>query len=130
MQILITGAAGIAGQAVTRQLKADGKHSIRLADLVAPPAAVREGCEFVRCDTRTREDVDAAEFVRPGAHEPDFVDGRRRVDGRGACEGGTQHPHRDRVVLMDRALVHDLDAGRADFVREIQQLFTQARVRR
>lgn len=58
MKILITGAAGNAGQAVVEALKKTTSHELRLAD-VSPPAN-RDAGEFVRCDTRTAADVDAA----------------------------------------------------------------------
>jgi nucleoside-diphosphate-sugar epimerase len=58
MKILITGAAGNAGQIVCEELKKSTSHELRLAD-VAPPANRSLG-EFVRCDTRTLADVDAA----------------------------------------------------------------------
>ncbi|RYG88123.1 MAG: NAD(P)-dependent oxidoreductase, partial [Alphaproteobacteria bacterium] len=59
MRVLVTGAAGVAGQAVCRQLLADTSgaiESVRGAD-VAPPREKIEGLDFVRCDTRTVEDV-------------------------------------------------------------------------
>src|SRR5262245_19889467 len=58
MRVLVTGASGIAGQAVCRLLKARGPDVIvRRAD-VGPPVGddLREQ-EFVRCDTRTPEDA-------------------------------------------------------------------------
>ena len=54
-QVLITGAAGIGGQATVTALIANG-HTVKMADASAPPAALREKGEFVRCDTRTPED--------------------------------------------------------------------------
>ena len=53
--ILVTGAAGIAGQATIPLLREKG-YRVRMADAVAPSAALREMGEFVRCDTRTPED--------------------------------------------------------------------------
>ena len=53
--ILVTGAAGISGQATVAALCEKG-HRVRMADSAAPPAALRELGEYVRCDTRTPED--------------------------------------------------------------------------
>ena len=55
--VLVTGGSGIAGQAVARHLRAAG-HAVRLADMVTPPPGGPDA--FVRCDTRTFEDVDTA----------------------------------------------------------------------
>jgi nucleoside-diphosphate-sugar epimerase len=60
MKVLITGAAGTAGQAVAKVLRETTSHQVRLADVTAPPEATRQLGEFVRCDTRTASDVDAA----------------------------------------------------------------------
>lgn len=57
-KILVTGGAGIAGRETARQLLAAG-FSVRLADVSAPPKDLPE-CEFVRCDTRSPQDADAA----------------------------------------------------------------------
>ncbi len=59
MKVLITGAAGNAGQAVAR-LVAEAGHDVRLADVVTPPPDVASLGEFIRCDTRTPADVVAA----------------------------------------------------------------------
>ena len=59
MKVLVTGAAGNAGQAVTRLLADEGV-SLRLADIAPPPDGVSGAGEFVRCDTRTPDDVRAA----------------------------------------------------------------------
>lgn len=56
MRILITGAAGNAGQAVCAELSRSG-FDLRMADGTAPPESIRGLGEFVRCDTRTPEDV-------------------------------------------------------------------------
>lgn len=56
MKILITGAAGNAGQAVCAQLSTLG-FDLRMADATAPPEAIRGLGEFMRCDTRTPDDV-------------------------------------------------------------------------
>jgi len=56
MKVVVTGAAGVAGQVVCRDLVAAG-YTVRLADVI-PPA--REDCglgDFVRCDTRTPDDA-------------------------------------------------------------------------
>ena len=58
MRVLVTGAAGVAGRAVCRQLLRDG-HSVRMADMTAPPQGF-EKAEYVRCDTRTPSDVQSA----------------------------------------------------------------------
>ena len=56
MRVLITVAVGNAGQAVCRALAGTGVE-IRMAD-VMPPAKEERGLgEFVRCDTRTPDDV-------------------------------------------------------------------------
>lgn len=57
-KVLVTGASGVAGRATVRQLLAAG-FSVRMADVGAPPAGF-EGVEFVRCDTRSPQDADAA----------------------------------------------------------------------
>lgn len=57
-KVLVTGASGVAGRATVRQLLAAG-FSVRMADVGAPPAGF-EGVEFMRCDTRSPQDADAA----------------------------------------------------------------------
>ena len=57
-KVLVTGGAGVAGRETARQLLAAG-FSVRLADVSAPPKDLPE-CEFVRCDTRSPQDADAA----------------------------------------------------------------------
>ena len=59
VQVLITGAAGNAGQAIARLVVAAG-YDIRMADTVPPPPEVVSLGEFVRCDTRTPADTRAA----------------------------------------------------------------------
>jgi nucleoside-diphosphate-sugar epimerase len=59
MKVLVTGAAGNAGQAVTRLLADEGV-SLRLTDVAPPPGGMAGLGEFVRCDTRTPDDVRAA----------------------------------------------------------------------
>lgn len=56
MKVLVTGAAGNAGQAVCRALAAAGAQ-IRMADVTPPPKECAAFGEFVRCDTRTANDV-------------------------------------------------------------------------
>ena len=56
MKILVTGAAGNAGQVTCRALGAAGFHC-RMADVTPPPADLAGVEEFVRCDTRTPDDV-------------------------------------------------------------------------
>lgn len=56
MTVLITGAAGNAGQAVSRLIAGAG-FPVRLADVAHPPPDVAALGEFVRCDTRTPDDV-------------------------------------------------------------------------
>jgi len=56
MTVLITGAAGNAGQAVSRLIAGAG-FPVRLADVAHPPPEVSALGEFVRCDTRTTDDV-------------------------------------------------------------------------
>ena len=57
--VLVTGASGVGGQEVCRQLAEKG-YVVRMADIVAPPREVRSLGEFVRCDTRTPDDARAA----------------------------------------------------------------------
>ena len=59
MKILVTGAAGNAGQAVCRLLH-DGGYDIRRADVAPPLRDDLAGVEFVRCDTRTLSDTQRA----------------------------------------------------------------------
>lgn len=59
MKVLITGAAGNAGQAVAR-LVAGAGYDVRLGDVVPPPPDVASLGEFIRCDTRTPADARAA----------------------------------------------------------------------
>lgn len=56
MKVLITGAAGNAGQAVARQVAKAG-HDVRLADVVTPPPDIESLGEVVRCDTRMPADA-------------------------------------------------------------------------
>jgi nucleoside-diphosphate-sugar epimerase len=56
MKVLVTGAAGNAGQAVCRALAATGA-TVRMVDVTAPPKENAALGEFVRCDTRTADDV-------------------------------------------------------------------------
>ena len=56
MKVLITGAAGNAGQAVSR-LVAQDAFELRMADMATPPPDLLALGEFVRCDTRTPGDV-------------------------------------------------------------------------
>ena len=55
MRVLVTGGAGVAGLAVSRQLL-DAGHFVRMAD-VGPQPRGFEGAEYQRCDTRTPDDV-------------------------------------------------------------------------
>jgi nucleoside-diphosphate-sugar epimerase len=57
--VVITGAGGNGGQAIARAAATQGWR-LRLADIVTPPADVLALGEFVRCDTRTVADVEAA----------------------------------------------------------------------
>jgi len=56
MKVLVTGAAGNAGQAVCRLLARAG-FTLRLADVASPTGGATGVGEFVRCDTRTPDDV-------------------------------------------------------------------------
>lgn len=56
MRVLVTGAAGNAGQATCRALSEKGM-GVRMADVISPPAEYAGLGEFVRCDTRTPDDV-------------------------------------------------------------------------
>lgn len=55
-QVLVTGAAGNAGRAVSRLLHQAG-YELRLADVGALPAEDAELGQWMRCDTRTPDDV-------------------------------------------------------------------------
>lgn len=55
-RVLVTGAAGNAGQAVCRLLAQAGC-VVRMADVASPSPEDRKLGEFVRCDTRTPEDA-------------------------------------------------------------------------
>ena len=57
--VTITGAGGNGGQAIARAAAAAG-YRLRLADMVVPPPDVLALGEFVRCDTRSVPDVQAA----------------------------------------------------------------------
>lgn len=59
MKILVTGASGNAGQAVCRALN-QGGFEVRMADMAPAPPENRAIGEYVRCDTRTVDDVRAA----------------------------------------------------------------------
>jgi len=56
MKVVVTGAAGVAGQAVCRDLVSAG-YAVRLADVVPPAPEDRDVGEFVHCDTRTPDDA-------------------------------------------------------------------------
>jgi len=56
MKVLVTGASGVGGQAVCRLLASEGV-SVRAADVAPSSMALPPGVEFVRCDTRTPDDV-------------------------------------------------------------------------
>jgi nucleoside-diphosphate-sugar epimerase len=61
-KVLVTGASGVAGRLVSRLL-ADAGHEVRRADVAPPPPDPTDPTpagEFVRCDTRTPTDVQAA----------------------------------------------------------------------
>lgn len=55
MKVLVTGAAGNAGQAVCQALAATGVE-IRMADVMPPPQNILQLGEFIRYDTRTPDD--------------------------------------------------------------------------
>ncbi|RYG25623.1 NAD(P)-dependent oxidoreductase [bacterium] len=59
MKVLVTGASGIAGQAVCRQLVKEG-FDVRRCDVAPPLHDDLPEVEFVRCDTRTDLDVRSA----------------------------------------------------------------------
>ncbi len=56
MRVMITGAGGNAGQAVSR-LVAEADFEVRMADMVSPAPDIASLGQFVRCDTRTPSDV-------------------------------------------------------------------------
>lgn len=56
MKVLVTGASGNGGQAVSRALLNAG-YAVRMADVVPSFADDLKKAEFVRCDTRTPSDV-------------------------------------------------------------------------
>ena len=51
MQVLITGAAGNAGQAICALLAKHGKYALRMCDVTAPPPGLSGIGEYHRCDT-------------------------------------------------------------------------------
>jgi UDP-glucose 4-epimerase len=57
--LTITGAGGNGGQAIARVAAAAG-FRLRMADMVSPPADILALGEFIRCDTRSVTDVQAA----------------------------------------------------------------------
>jgi nucleoside-diphosphate-sugar epimerase len=57
VRVLITGASGVAGQAVTRLLRSDSSVTVRRADVGPPAGDDLRDQEFVRCDTRTPDDA-------------------------------------------------------------------------
>jgi len=59
MRVLVTGAAGNAGEATCRLLVEAG-HDVRRADVAPPQDDGLRAAEFVRCDTRTVTDVQRA----------------------------------------------------------------------
>lgn len=59
MKVLVTGASGNAGQAVCRALAATGA-TVRMTDTIGLPHENTGLGEFVRCDTRTPDDVHRA----------------------------------------------------------------------
>jgi nucleoside-diphosphate-sugar epimerase len=59
IQVLVTGAAGNAGQATCRQL-AEAGYTVRMADIGPPVPKDRSLGEFMRCDTRTAADAQNA----------------------------------------------------------------------
>jgi len=59
MKVLVTGAAGNAGEATCRLLVGAG-HEVRRADVAPPQDDDLGAAEFVRCDTRTVTDVQRA----------------------------------------------------------------------
>ena len=59
MKVLVTGAAGNAGETTCRLLVESG-YEVRRADVAPPHADDLRGIEFVRCDTRTVTDVQRA----------------------------------------------------------------------
>lgn len=59
IKVVITGAGGNAGQAVS-QLVADAGFDVRMADMVPPAPHILARGELVRCDTRTPTDVQRA----------------------------------------------------------------------
>jgi len=58
-KVVITGAGGNAGQAISR-LVVEAGYELRMADMVSPSPEVASLGEFVRCDTRTPTDVQRA----------------------------------------------------------------------
>jgi len=56
MRVVVTGACGVAGQVVCRDLVAAG-YEVRLADIAPPPREDHDLGDFVRCDTRTPGDA-------------------------------------------------------------------------
>ncbi len=59
LKVVVTGAGGNAGQAVSC-LVAEAGFELRMADMVAPSPEITALGEFVRCDTRTPTDAQRA----------------------------------------------------------------------
>src|SRR5690242_17290077 len=108
MKVLITGAAGNAGQAVCRAAAAAG-FELRMADMANPPADVLQLGEFMRCDTRTAEDVRRA------------VDGTEAVVHLAAWHSGHRPPVSDPTIFAVNVdgTFHVTEACRAHGVQRL-----------
>jgi nucleoside-diphosphate-sugar epimerase len=59
MKVLVTGASGNGGQAITQKLIEAG-FTVRMADVMPPAGGLPKSTEFVRCDMRSPGDVQTA----------------------------------------------------------------------
>jgi nucleoside-diphosphate-sugar epimerase len=107
MKVLVTGAAGNAGQAVCRLLSAAGV-TIRMADVV-PPSSPIEGAEVIRCDTRTPDDVRCA------------VEGMDAVIHLAAWHSGHHPPVSDATIFAVNVdgTFHVIEACRASVIQSL-----------
>jgi nucleoside-diphosphate-sugar epimerase len=60
VNVLVTGASGVAAEAVCSQLAQREDYRLRLADVTPPRFTIPANAEFVRCDTRSVTDAQAA----------------------------------------------------------------------
>jgi nucleoside-diphosphate-sugar epimerase len=59
MKVLVTGASGNGGQAISQKLKEAG-FTVRMADVMPPAGGIAKSDEFMRCDMRSPGDIQTA----------------------------------------------------------------------